>query len=121
MRNLPHGYEIYLVNIKTMRKFAQIFVAISEKLNFNRLPVYSARRIFCTSKNLPELILNLISILEKRGFLCVFFFIHSKENQEALCNHKRLSSFLKGFCSKLHAALSLNGQYCPFSRFTTSG
>ena len=34
MGNLPHGYEIYLVNIKTMRKIAQIFVAISEKPKF---------------------------------------------------------------------------------------
>ena len=35
LHNLPHGFEIYLVNIKTMRKIAQIFVAFSEKLNFN--------------------------------------------------------------------------------------
>ena len=35
MRNLPHGFDIYLVNVKTMRKVAQIFVAFSEKLNFN--------------------------------------------------------------------------------------
>ena len=34
LRNLPHGFDIYLVNIKTMRKIAQIFVAFSEKLNF---------------------------------------------------------------------------------------
>ena len=27
LRNLPHGFDIYLVNIKTMRKIAQIFVA----------------------------------------------------------------------------------------------
>ena len=35
LRNLPYGFDIYLVNIKTMRKIAQIFVAFSEKLNFN--------------------------------------------------------------------------------------
>ena len=35
MCNLPHGFDIYLVNVKTMRKIAQIFVAFSEKLNFN--------------------------------------------------------------------------------------
>ena len=35
MRNLPHGFDmIYLVNVKTMRKIAQVFVAFSEKLNF---------------------------------------------------------------------------------------
>ena len=33
MRNRPHGFDIYLVNIKTMRKIAPIFVAFSEKLN----------------------------------------------------------------------------------------
>ena len=30
----PYGFEIYLVNVKTMRIIAQIFVAFSEKLNF---------------------------------------------------------------------------------------
>ena len=34
LRNLPHGFDIYLVNIKTMRKIVQIFIAFSEKLNF---------------------------------------------------------------------------------------
>ena len=31
----PFGFEIYLVTVKTMRTIAQIFVAFSEKLNFN--------------------------------------------------------------------------------------
>ena len=35
MRNRPYGFEIYLVNVKTMRTIAPIFVAFSEKLNFN--------------------------------------------------------------------------------------
>ena len=34
MRNLPYGFDIYLVSVKTMRKIVQIFVAFSEKLNF---------------------------------------------------------------------------------------
>ena len=34
MRNRPYGFEINLVNVKTMRCIAQIFVAFSEKLNF---------------------------------------------------------------------------------------
>ena len=34
LRNLPRGFDIYLVNVKTMRKIVQIFVAFSEKLNF---------------------------------------------------------------------------------------
>ena len=29
-----YGFDIYLVNVKTMRWMAQIFVAFSEKLNF---------------------------------------------------------------------------------------
>ena len=34
MRN--HGFDIYLVNVKTVRTIAQIFVAFSEKLNFKK-------------------------------------------------------------------------------------
>ena len=34
MRNLPYGFDIYLVNVKTTRQIAKIFVAFSEKLNF---------------------------------------------------------------------------------------
>ena len=34
MRNHPYGFEIYLVNVKTMRTIAQIFVVFSKKLNF---------------------------------------------------------------------------------------
>ena len=30
------SFDIYLVNVKTMRKIAEIFVAFSEKLNFNK-------------------------------------------------------------------------------------
>ena len=36
LRNLPRSLDIYLVNVQTMRKIAQIFVAFSEKLNFNQ-------------------------------------------------------------------------------------
>ena len=36
MRNLPHGFDIYLVNVKTIRQISQIFVASSEKLNFKQ-------------------------------------------------------------------------------------
>ena len=35
MCNRPYGFEIYLVNVKTMRTIAQIVVAFSEKLNLN--------------------------------------------------------------------------------------
>ena len=30
----PYGFVIYFVNVKTIRRMAQIFVAFSEKLNF---------------------------------------------------------------------------------------
>ena len=34
MRHPPLGFSIYLVNFKTMRRMAQLFLAFSEKLNF---------------------------------------------------------------------------------------
>ena len=34
VRKRPYGFEIYLLNFKTIRTIAQIFVAFSEKLNF---------------------------------------------------------------------------------------
>ena len=37
VRNRSYGFEIYLVNVKTIRTIAQIFVAFSEKLNFKVL------------------------------------------------------------------------------------
>jgi hypothetical protein len=38
LRNLPHGLNIYLVNVETMRKlFRAIFVAFSSKLNFKNV------------------------------------------------------------------------------------
>ena len=42
MSNRPYGFEICLVNVKTMRMIVQIFVAFSEKLNFSY-------KIFCCS------------------------------------------------------------------------
>ena len=35
--NLPHGLNIYFVNVPTMRKIAKNFVAISEKLTFMKM------------------------------------------------------------------------------------
>ena len=34
LRHPPYGFDIYLVNVKTIRRMAQIFVAFLEKLNF---------------------------------------------------------------------------------------
>ena len=33
--NRPYGFEIYVVNVKTMRMITHIFVGFSEKLNFS--------------------------------------------------------------------------------------
>ena len=33
----PYGFDIYLVNFKTIKRMTQIFVAFSEKLNFSRI------------------------------------------------------------------------------------
>ena len=43
MNNLPHGLDIYLVNVQTMRKIAQIFVPFTEKLNFTIAPKNSSK------------------------------------------------------------------------------
>ena len=38
MHNRPYGFDVYKVNIKTIRTIVHIFVAFSEKLNFTELP-----------------------------------------------------------------------------------
>ena len=40
LRNLPHGFDVYRVNFKTMRKIVQIFVAFSDKVNFKNDVIY---------------------------------------------------------------------------------
>ena len=37
MHDCPYGFDNYLVNVKTIRKIAQICVAFSEELNFKRI------------------------------------------------------------------------------------
>ena len=34
-KNLPHGLDVYYVNVQSMRKIAQIFECFSESPNFN--------------------------------------------------------------------------------------
>ena len=34
-KKLPHGLDVYYVNVQSMRKIAQIFVCFSESPNFN--------------------------------------------------------------------------------------
>ena len=41
MHNRPYGFEIYLVNVKTMRTIVQIFVPFSENLNFMKAFTYT--------------------------------------------------------------------------------
>ena len=50
VRNRPYGFKIYLVNVKTIRTIAQIFVAFSEKLNFTDVPACCGKhklQMFC--------------------------------------------------------------------------
>ena len=54
MRDLPHGFDIYLVNVKTMRKIAQIFVSFSEKLNFKQPTQLIIAAHNCHIKYLPH-------------------------------------------------------------------
>ena len=50
MRNLPHGFDIYLVNVKPIRQIAQFFVAFSEKLNFtSTYSFFLYKFVFCFS------------------------------------------------------------------------
>ena len=44
LRDLPYGFDIYLVNVKTIRQIVQIFVAFSEKLNFKKYNATLQRR-----------------------------------------------------------------------------
>ena len=39
LHNPPYGFEIYLVNVKTIKMIAHIFVAFSEKLNFTTVEI----------------------------------------------------------------------------------
>ena len=59
MRNLPYGFDIYLVNVKTIRQIAQIFVAFSEKLNF-----------------MAKVLLKRFAILHCHGLVIISLFVH---------------------------------------------
>ena len=49
LRHPPYGFDIYLVNVKTIRRMAQIFVAFSEKMNFtnNNASKLSTKEVSC--------------------------------------------------------------------------
>ena len=83
-KNLPHvrnpyGFVIYLVNVKTMRTIAQIFVAFSEKLNFKELIFFRDEKKWVLTK-------------------CFVFFRRTSENRRTrsyqLFTHNRDNSTL---------------------------
>ena len=54
MSNLPQGFDIYLVNVKTMRKIVQIFVTFSKTYHCTILNTYllvRADTLISTYKN----------------------------------------------------------------------
>ena len=65
MRNRPDGFDIYLVNVKTIRTIAHIFVFFSEKPNFTELLRRCSRK-----KNMRMNENNKTNkyLLEKNGF-----------------------------------------------------
>ena len=65
MRNRPYGFEIYLVNVKTIRTIAQIFVAFSEKLNFINPQVVSGLEMFTHLNSFLLIFQNLLIVLKK--------------------------------------------------------
>ena len=46
LRNRPHGFVIYLLNVKAMRMIAQMFVVFLEKLNFIKIKTFAQCCIF---------------------------------------------------------------------------
>ena len=56
MRNHPDGFDIYLVNVKTIRKIGHIFLVFSEKLNFTILSILGGMfcRILFVKLNIKE-------------------------------------------------------------------
>ena len=53
--NRPYGFEIYLVNVKTISTIAQIFVAFSEKLNFKlQKELFLVHMYLTTVSRFPE-------------------------------------------------------------------
>ena len=62
MRNLPNGFDTYLVNVKTIRKIAQILVAFSGKLNFKQKKI-SANVLRSVLKKLLQIWVNAMAKL----------------------------------------------------------
>ena len=57
LRYPPYGFDIYLVNVKTIRRMSQIFVAFSEKLSSNWVVLLMPINFF-SGDFLSQLVLN---------------------------------------------------------------
>ena len=105
LRDLPQGFDIYLVNVKTMRKIEQIFVFFSEKLNFNQMSP------------------TLVSLIDFFWVLCtvdhrtkVLFFTH------LLLQNKRIIFYLLKFSTyffSFQVVPRANGQSSPIDSLST--
>ena len=86
LRYPPYGFDIYLVNVKTIRRMAQSFVAFSEKLNFKKiLTLY----VFCF----------LGFSLRKRVLMRKLFFAISTERFQHMNFLKRPEVWVKKACT----------------------
>ena len=73
MSNPPDGFDIYLVNVKTIRTIAHIFVVFSEKLNFinmNMIKNHECEIIafICSGKNRVEVYGGVTGVFTSSGF-----------------------------------------------------
>ena len=78
MRNRPDGFDIYLVNVKTLRKISQIFVAFSEKLNFtftNPSSYKSKRNVKISPTVINRVKFQIQILLEGPENRSLFFFV----------------------------------------------
>ena len=74
LRNLSHGFDFYLVIVKTMRKIAQIFVTFSKKLNFNHeIDYLSGSRNSFSCYSLKHLYIFLFLLIFPPSRVCCLF------------------------------------------------
>ena len=91
-RNIPHGFDIYLLNVKTMRTIAQFFVAFSENLNFT---MWQWLSMWCERGNNLKSQTNLVSM--KKGYMRALRLFAWEHLREAI--HSSL--FIAKFCGVL--------------------
>ena len=84
MCNLPHGFDIYLVNITTMRKILQVCVAFSEKLNFKELEIAKIQTVGAVlDLSIDSQINNSAANLGK-SFIAFLYLIHKYDIYNSL-------------------------------------